>query len=170
MTATVERIAPSSDLGRTVGIVDVGYADTFVTTAPAELSGDAQRAARRFVASAPGFADGLLRVRDAVVGRLWRRAERHCARGVDEAAPVVVGGTLSMFRAYRVDETEVVIGGDERLMRYRILLRLDAETGRFTCATVVERTRNPVSRAYLLLGLPAHVWVVRATMRRFAGS
>ena len=62
-----------------------------------------------------------------------------------------------------------MIGEDDRLMRYRILPRLDAEGRRFTCATVVAG-RGRLGRLYVVAGLPAHRWFVRSTMRRFAAS
>lgn len=97
-------------------------------------------------------------------------AERHASHASDERLPVVVGERISMFRLHRVDPVEIVIGEDDRLMRYRMLLRLDSETRRFTCATVAAYGSNPLGRLYVVAGLPAHRWFVRSTMRRFAGG
>lgn len=161
---------PSQDLCGTVGLDGSNYADTFSALAPDDIGDDVQRAARRFLASVPTGARRLLAGRDRVALLLDREAERHASRVSDEALPVVVGERLSMFRVYRVDQDEIVLGEEDRLMRYRILLRLDPESRRFTCATVVRYGRGPLGRVYFVAGLPVHRWFVRSTLRRFAAS
>ena len=168
--ATVLERAPAADLQQVVGLEASDYADTFTTSAPDEIGDDVQRAARRFMASVPTGARWLLAGRDRIARLIDRGAERHAAQGSDESMPVVVGERLSMFRVYRVDGDEIVIGEEDRLMRYRILLRLNPESRRFTCATVVEYRSNPLGRLYFVAGLPVHCWFVRSTMRRYAGS
>ena len=112
----------------------------------------------------------MLARRDRVAWPIDRGAERQASRSWDESLPVVVDERIGMFRVYRVDQDEVVIGEEDRLMRYRILLRLDGESQRFTCATVVEYRSGSLGRLYFVAGLPVHRWLVRSTMRRFAAS
>ena len=75
-----------------------------------------------------------------------------------------------MFRMHRVDRQGIVVGKDDRLIRYRILLRLERETRHVTCATVGAYGSNPLGRLYFVARLPAHRCFVRSTMRRFANS
>ena len=122
------------------------------------------------MASVPTGVRWLLAGRDRVAWLIDRGTERHASRSSDESLPVIVGERLSMFRVYRVDREEIVTGEEDRLIRYRILLRLDPNSRRFTCATVVTYRSNPLGRVYFMAGLPVHRWFVRSTMRRLAAS
>ena len=101
----------------------------------------------------PGWARGLLALRNLLVAPF----------GLKTGA----AGGDSLFPLHHRDETEIVMGTDDRHLDFRIaLLRQD---GRIHMATWV-RPHNAAGRAYLALVMPFHILLSRNSLARVARS
>ena len=103
----------------------------------------------------PGWAKGLLALRNAIVRRLGLKTK---------AAPETE--SLGMFPILKDDGQEFVVGLDDRHLDFRIgLIRQHA---RVYVSTWVH-PHNIWGRMYLRLVMPFHILIVRGAMARMAG-
>lgn len=105
--------------------------------------------------SLPGWARGLLRLRNALVAPLGLKTE---------ADPGIE--SVGLFPIRKDDGREFVIGLDDRHLDFRIVVLRDG--GRLYMSTWVH-PHNIWGRAYLRLVMPFHVLISKGAVVRMAG-
>ncbi|MCI5095275.1 MAG: DUF2867 domain-containing protein [Rhodobacteraceae bacterium] len=103
--------------------------------------------------SLPGWAKSLMALRNRIVAPLGLKTE------VSDA------GSGALFPITHQDDTEVILGADDRHLNFRIAILRQA--GQIHMATWVHRN-NLLGRIYLAVVMPFHVLIVRNSMHRIA--
>jgi hypothetical protein len=103
--------------------------------------------------SLPGWARGLLALRNRIVAPLGLKTEASDS------------GAGALFPVTHEDADEIILGTDDSHLNFRIAIRRDG--GRIHMSTWVHRN-NLLGRAYLAIVMPFHVLIVRNSMRRIA--
>lgn len=114
-----------------------------------------------FFAAIPGWAAGLMRLRDWLAAPLGLKT----AQSGHHAPPFACGQTLGVFTVRWLADNQVLLGQDDRHLDFRLLLWVDG--GRLHHITGV-RPHGGLGWLYLLAVLPFHVLIVRASVRRMA--
>lgn len=139
----------------------VQLADAYAIRLPPCALQDPEVLARFMFANQPAWVDILMRIRDAIVARLGLKTGKQLATLEPGAWTQRVG----IFRIYSKNETEIVVGEDDRHLDFRVsLLCVDAQ---LTVSTVVH-CHNRLGRTYLRLIAPFHRLVVQESLRRAA--
>jgi hypothetical protein len=74
-------------------------------------------------------------------------------------------GASALFTVFAQDENEIVAGGDDKHLDFRVsVLRLNEGGTDKVVLTTVVRTHNLFGKAYLFLILPFHRWGVKAIL------
>jgi len=123
--------------------------------------------AERVLAATPGWAEALLRLRNALVKPFGVRA----ATALGARRPRPTGGwkpgdRFSIFRIETLDEAELVIGIDDVHLDVRVsfLARRAGVTSSYVVSSWV-KTHNWVGRAYMWPVAPFHALIVNSMMR-----
>lgn len=128
------------------------FADAYAVTL-ARAGIDARDiATNAFDRALPGWAAGLMGLRNAVVARLGLKTA-----AVRRGFPVLRGSAA-----------ETVLGLDDRHLDFRVLIHVDPagpDASRLTLTTAV-RTHNRLGRAYLAVILPFHRLIIKSMLRR----
>lgn len=141
-------------------------ADAYAIALPHEASNDPEVLARFIFARLPRWAVLLLGVRDAVVSVFGLKTARQLQAVDAQTQKERVG----LFRIYRREPAEILLGEDDSHLDFRLSLRCSqdaAQTRQLTLSTVV-RCNNRLGRAYIFVIAPFHRLVVRASLRRAA--
>lgn len=153
-------------------IVDIypttDLADAYAVELPDGASNDPETLARFVFAQSPRWAGGLMRVRDALVSVFGLKTARHLQALDADAMKERVG----LFRIYRREPSEILLGEDDRHLDFRLSVLCSQEsspasTRRLVVSTVV-RCRNRLGRVYIFLIAPFHRLIMRASLRRAA--
>lgn len=108
-----------------------------------------------------------MRVRDLVVARFGLKTARHLATLAGGAK----GGRVGPFKVYSSDDTEIVIGEDDKHLDFRVSLLCSSGAApdgcQLTVSTVVH-CHNLLGRAYIFVIAPFHRIVIKASLRRAA--
>jgi hypothetical protein len=109
-----------------------------------------------------------MHVRDMIVARFGLKTGKQLAMIAGDAKAERVG----IFRIYGTNETEIVVGEDDRHLDFRVSVlcsggRAPDTMPQLTISTVVH-CHNLLGRAYLLVIAPFHRMVVKASLRRAA--
>jgi len=150
-------------------------ADAFAVRLPADATRDPETLARFIFEQQPAWVDGLMRVRDTLVGGLGLKTAKQLR--ADGAKP---GATrVGIFRIYETLVHEIVLGEDDKHLDFRASVLVRAEPGhapgeadgahQVVVSTVVH-CHNLLGRSYLTLIAPFHRQVVQAGLRRAARS
>ncbi|MGH1454244.1 MAG: DUF2867 domain-containing protein [Paracoccaceae bacterium] len=103
--------------------------------------------------SMPGWANALLGLRNMIVKPLGLKTD------------VANSGDGAIFPIESQDETEIILGTDDKHLNFRIsVMQVD---GRVYMGTWVH-PHNTLGRAYLAAVMPFHILIVRNAMRRIA--
>lgn len=118
-----------------------------------------------FHSAAPAWGDGLMRVRDRVVGLCGLKT---CGprQGVLQA-PFRVGQQLGVFRILHLAPGEAILGENDRHLDFRVSLLADG--GQLRVSTLV-RPHNVFGWLYLAIVLPFHHLISAVMTRRMAGT
>ncbi|WP_170508855.1 DUF2867 domain-containing protein [Ruegeria arenilitoris] len=109
----------------------------------------------------PGWVKILMGIRNAIVAPFGLKGGKHL--NTDNGSPDA--GTGAIFPVTYRDETEVIVGIDDRHLDFRIAVHRDKD--RVVMATWV-RTHNRLGRIYLTVIMPLHILIVRNCMKRIA--
>ncbi len=114
----------------------------------------------------PRWARWLLILRGWIVRPLGLKTTTAAAFDSVEIKPAyAVGEKIARFTLYVQNDSEIVTGGDDRLLNFRVSVRKSTRDGasRVTLSTAVS-PHNPFGKAYLLAILPFHRLGVRALL------
>lgn len=143
-------------------------ADAYAIALPRDASNDPEVLARFIFAGLPRWAVGLLWVRDAIVAVFGLKTARELQAVDTQTRKERVG----LFRIYRREPAEILLGEDDSHLNFRLSLRCSqdaAQARQLTLSTVVQ-CNNRLGRAYIFLIAPFHRLVVRASLRRAADA
>ena len=146
-------------------------ADAYAIRLPAHASTDPEQLARLILMNQAPWVGQLMRVRDAIVGRLGIKT----AQQLQNAPDAAVGGRIYMFKIYAKTAHEVVLGEDDSHLDFRLSVLHEpattaaGSTPRLIVSTVVH-CHNRLGRAYIALIAPFHRTVVQSALRRAARS
>lgn len=114
----------------------------------------------------PRWARALLILRGWLVAPLGlRRTTAADLENIEIKSAYAVGEKIARFTLYGQSDTEIVTGGDDRHLDFRVSVRKITERGasRVVLSTVVS-PHNVFGRMYLLAILPFHRWGVRTLL------
>ncbi|MBC7731001.1 MAG: DUF2867 domain-containing protein [Bacteriovorax sp.] len=158
--ASIRTIYASTDL-----------ADAYAIRLPAHASSDPEQLARLILSNQAPWVGQLMRMRDAIVGRLGIKT----AQQLQNAPDAAMGGRIYMFKIYAKTAHEVVLGEDDSHLDFRLSVLHEpattaaGSTPRLIVSTVVH-CHNRLGRAYIALIAPFHRAVVQSALRRAARS
>lgn len=126
--------------------------------------------AARALGATPGWVEGLLALRDRLVGPLGLKTVGRLGSVPKPAdRPPVAGDRLSIFRIETLDDREVVLGIDDSHLDVRISFLKRPKSLRPTYAVCsLVQTHNLLGRAYMIPVGPFHRLLVAMMMRRVA--
>lgn len=115
---------------------------------------DAPTAAARAFAGMPGWAAGLLKLRNLIVAPL----------GLKTTADA--GPAFGMFPVVQSGPERVVLGFDDWHLNFRVVI--DVVAGRRVTLTTLVKRNNWLGRIYLAVVMPFHKLIAPATLSRVA--
>jgi hypothetical protein len=125
---------------------------------------DAEEFFRRFRAASPKWARAMSRLRNLLVRPFHLHASARTARPLElGSAPLAVGGRLGPFVVIRITRKGVLVGDDDRHLRFRFLCSLDDSGTSVTLTTDVEYL-NLFGRLYFAVVKPFHRLIVKRTL------
>ena len=131
---------------------------------------DAEEFFRRFRAASPPWARAMSKLRDLLVRPFRLHASARAARRLESgSAPLAVGGRLGPFVVIRITPKDVLVGDDDRHLRFRFLCSLDDSGTAVTLTTDVEYL-NLFGRLYFAVVRPFHCLIVKQTLGSAARS
>ena len=146
-------------------------ADAYAIGLPAHASTDPEQLARFVLLHQAPWVGQLMRVRDAIVGRIGLKT----AQQLEHAPDAARGGRIGIFRIYARTAHEIVLGEDDSHLDFRLSVphhpatAAAGSTPRLVVSTVVH-CHNRVGRAYIAVIAPCHRAVVQSALRRAARS
>jgi hypothetical protein len=139
--------------------------DAYAVLLPAGASEDPAVLMRRALATQPGWARGLMAVRD----RVMRVFKVKTSTRIGAAATAAGREQVGFFPVVSRSATEIVVGEDDRHLDFRTALQVRGEAGaREVVVTTVVQCHNALGRTYLLAITPFHKLIVRAGLQRVA--
>lgn len=161
--ATPVALPAQSDVTAAYQVVHL--ADAFAIGLPPGTSLDPEVLARFVVANQPSWVGWLMRVRDLIVARFGLKTAAQLAADVH-------AGRIGIFRIYSVNETEIVVGENDRHLDFRASFLVapaiaPASGAQLTASTVVH-CHNLLGRTYIFMIAPFHRLIVKASLRRAA--
>lgn len=145
----------------------VHFADAFAIGLPPGASRDPELLARFVISHQPSWIGRLTAVRDMIVACLGLKTTSQLAALADSEQAERIG----FFRIYSRNETEIVVGEDDKHLDFRLSIlcsRGPAEVGCQLTVTTVVHCHNLLGRAYIFVIAPFHRLVVKASLRRAA--
>ncbi|MES2321477.1 MAG: DUF2867 domain-containing protein [Pseudomonadota bacterium] len=166
MLATQVALPAQSDISRRYPSVNL--ADAFAIALPPGASGDPDLLARFIFSQQPSWIGALMRVRDTIVSCFGLKTGKHLAALGAEAK----AGRVGIFKVYSVNDTEIVMGEDDKHLDFRVSLLCSngpaPDSARQLPLSTVVHCHNLLGRTYLLVIAPFHRMVVKASLRRAA--
>ncbi|MBT9503242.1 MAG: DUF2867 domain-containing protein [Burkholderiaceae bacterium] len=160
-SVTAVEIPPRASI---IGLYPVTHlADAYAVTLPAGASTHPEQLARFIFSQQPRWVDGLMAIRDAVVGLFGLKTANQLTKAD--------GQRVGIFKVYSSLAQEVVLGEDDSHLDFRLSLLCAPEGAggeqRLVLSTVVH-CHNLLGRSYILLIAPFHRLIVRSSLRRAA--
>jgi hypothetical protein len=158
MTNTVSLIPTPTAALRASGLSRIDFADAY--SGQAELSYvDAEQAARAAFADPPQVARYLMALRNGIVAPFGLKASvdfRDLGLGKIDVFPIISN-----------TGTEIVVGGDDKHLDFRIWIRVQPgpKGSEVTISTLV-KINHLLGRAYLFVIMPFHRLLSRAMLQR----
>lgn len=141
----------------------MNLADAFAIRLPAGTSSNPDLLARFILSHQPAWIGWLMNVRDTIVACFGLKTARHLA---------TLANRIGIFKVYSTNQTEIVLGEDDKHLDFRIsiLCSAEAEPGgsRQLIFSTVVHCHNRLGRAYLFVIAPFHRLVVKASLLRAA--
>ncbi len=134
------------------------WGDTFEVRTSRRFD-DAEHAARTIMNSLPGWASGLMELRDKVVGPLGLKTGEAMM-----AAPDVE--CVGFFPVIAKSPNRILLGEDDRHLDFRVAVDLhtDDKGQRVSLSTLVHRN-NALGTGYLAAIMPFHKLIAKAMLR-----
>ena len=141
----------------------MNLADAFAIRLPAGTSSNPDLLARFIFSHQPFWVGWLLKVRDTIVACFGLKTAKHLAS---------LASRIGAFKVYSTDQTEIVLGEDDKHLDFRISILCSGEaepegSHQLVLSTVVQ-CHNRLGRAYLFVIAPFHRLVVKASLLRAA--
>ncbi|MCD9114718.1 DUF2867 domain-containing protein [Pseudomonas bijieensis] len=141
----------------------LNLADAFAIRLPAGTSSDPDLQARFILSHQPAWIGWLMNVRDTIVACFGLKTARHLA---------TLGNRIEIFKVYSTNQTEIVLGEDDKHLDFRISILCSAEAepegSRQLVFSTVVHCHNRLGRAYIFVIAPFHRLVVKASLLRAA--
>jgi hypothetical protein len=140
--------------------------DAFAIRLPADASDDPEVLAHVAFERQAAWIRALTWVRDAVMATVGVKSSR--AIGADAARRGLQ--VIGYFPVLSKSAGEVVVGGDDRHLDFRVavLVRADAQGRRELVVVTVVHCHNRLGRTYLAVIAPFHRTILRANLQRTA--
>lgn len=143
-------------------------ADAYAIRLPFGASTDPDVLARHIFSHQPSWVRSLMAVRDMIVAGFGLKTSKHLTTLASDPKANRVG----IFKVYSTNETEIVLGEDDKHLDFRLSLLCSAgpasRPGRQLTLTTTVHCHNLLGRAYILSIAPFHRIVVKASLRRAA--
>lgn len=144
----------------------IGYADAYRARLPAGSFPDVDSIARRIVESPPWWVQTLMMIRDRIVAVIGLKAVDWDTVG-RESITFEPGSSVRGFRVFERTDNEIVLGGDDSHLDFRVSILRQTEGGdSWAVVSTVVRFNNFLGGVYFVLIKPAHRIIVRAMIRR----
>ena len=141
----------------------MNLADAFAIRLPAGTSGNPDLLARFILSHQPSWIGWLLKVRDTIVACFGLKTAKHLAS---------LANRIGAFKVYSTNQTEIVLGEDDKHLDFRISVLCSAEAepegSRQLVFSTVVQCHNRLGRAYIFVIAPFHRLVVKASLLRAA--
>jgi hypothetical protein len=156
--AEVFAIRPAPDVGKV--LIGAHFIDAYrVGVKAGDL--DATDAARSMLAHPPGWVDGLMALRHALVTPLGLKT----SAGREDRRE-----RIGIFPIESATRSRVVLGFDDRHLDFRVVVDVVGAGGvSEVTATTLVRLNNRLGRAYLAAILPFHKLIVRSMLSQLGG-
>ncbi len=157
--AEVFTVKPEPSVGQI--LLGANFIDAYrVRVAASHL--DAVEAARAMLARAPGWAERLMALRNALVAPIGLKTD---------AGPGDRRERIGIFPIESATGSRVVLGFDDSHLDFRVVVDVAAAgSGSEMTATTLVRQHNLLGRIYLTAILPFHKLIVRAMLSQAADS
>jgi hypothetical protein len=146
----------------------VHLADAFAIRLPMNASRDLDQLARFIFKHQPSWIGNLTRIRDVIVACFGLKTAKRLATLAGDS----VNGRVGIFKVYSRNETEIVLGEDDKHLDFRVSVLCSVEpapqSGRQLTLSTVVHCHNLLGQAYILVIAPFHRMVVKASLRRAA--
>ncbi|APV42888.1 hypothetical protein PFAS1_27610 [Pseudomonas frederiksbergensis] len=141
----------------------MNLADAFAIRLPAGTSGNPDLLARFILSHQPSWIGWLMKVRDTIVACFGLKTARQLAS---------LANRVGIFKVYSANQTEIVLGEDDKHLDFRISILCSGETepegSRQLVFSTVVHCHNRLGRAYIFVIAPFHRMVVKASLLRAA--
>ena len=141
----------------------MNLADAFAIRLPAGTSGNPDLLARFILSHQPSWIGWLMKVRDTIVACFGLKTARQLAS---------LTNRVGIFKVYSANQTEIVLGEDDKHLDFRISILCSGETepegSRQLVFSTVVHCHNRLGRAYIFVIAPFHRMVVKASLLRAA--
>ncbi|WP_050462483.1 DUF2867 domain-containing protein [Herbaspirillum autotrophicum] len=160
-SAKAVAVAPAADLKQSLAGAD--FADAFeIALPPGSQTCSAHALAQQMFGRTPGWIQTLMRVRNAIVGKLGLKQ-------VGMHIQPLARDAISGFPVMSNSENQVLLGFDDHHLDFRIWVQRTEAGGsvpqRLTVTTVV-RTNKLLGRAYMFVVRPIHKCIVPTMLNR----
>lgn len=144
----------------------IDYADAYQVALPDTLPVDLDNLHRYVLAATPAWARQLMRLRDALVRLAGLKTVG--AEGPGRGGhPLRPGGSQGLFQIFERTDDEVITGGDDRHLDFRVsILCPQGRTPHTLTVTTAVQFHNRFGRLYFALIGPFHRLIVPAMLRR----
>lgn len=141
---------------RASGLSRVDFSDTYSGQADRPFD-DAEQAARAVFANPPAMITALMALRNAIVAPLGLKASLDFSDGGL--------GKIDVFPIIAISPTEVVVGGDDKHLDFRIWIAIEpGRTGSEVRLSTLVKINNCLGRAYLFVIMPFHKLLARSQL------
>ena len=141
----------------------MNLADAFAIRLPAGTSSNPDLLARFILSHQPSWIGWLMKVRDTIVACFGLKTAKHLA---------TLANRIQIFKVYSSNQTEVVLGEDDKHLDFRISIlcsgEAEPEGSRQLVFSTVVQCHNRLGRAYIFVIAPFHRLVVKASLLRAA--
>lgn len=145
------------------------HADAFRVALPPRLPDDVDAVTRRLMSGPPPWwIDALMWLRNHVVRLVGLKSSPRRERPAT-GAKLMPGDRAGMFQVYGRTENEILLGGDDSHLDFRvsILIERDGDRASAVLSTVVHYN-SKLGRVYFFFVRPFHRLIVRAMLRRLS--
>lgn len=144
----------------------IDYADAYQAQLPAGRRSTLDQAVALVLATAPGWVQALMRLRNALVRPFGLKVDPPRA-SLGGGGPLLPGGRLGIFRVIDRAPDELLLGEDDRHLDFRVSVLLQGEgAAQWATVSTVVACHNAWGRAYFALVRPFHRRIVPALLRR----
>ncbi|MBI5353595.1 MAG: DUF2867 domain-containing protein [Chloroflexi bacterium] len=124
-----------------------------------------EQVCKAFFSSGPAWVDSLFTLRNSVVSKFGLKTPNSGSReAVLQNFKCEVGERVGLFKVFDKNESEVILGEDDKHLNFRVSLFLDKENNALVVSTIVD-IHNWLGTLYFLPVKPFHKLIVPAMMK-----